>query len=79
MAGINYKFSMFIEQMDGGNDAVLEQWVGEGCWLTNANYSDNDYSTGEVVDLSMTIRADNFTQSDGLFPIFPIGLPGLRA
>ena len=78
-AGINYKFTTFIEQMDGGNDAVLDQWVLEGCFLTNVDYSDNDYATGEVVQISMTVRYDNATHSDGLFPEFPIGLPGVRA
>ena len=78
-AGINYKFTMFIEQMDGGNDAVLDQWVLEGCFLNNVDYSDNNYAEGTVVEISMTVRYDNATHSDGLFPEFPIGLPGVRA
>lgn len=78
-AGINYKFSTFVEQMDGGNDAVLDQWVLEGCYLTNVDYSDNDYSAGDVLEISLTIRYDNATHSDGLFPEFPIGLPGVSA
>ena len=78
-AGINYKFTMFIEQMDGGNDAVLDLWVLEGCFLNNVDYSDNNYAEGTVVEISMTVRYDNATHSDGLFPEFPIGLPGVRA
>ena len=79
LAGINYKFTMFIEQMDGGNDAVIDQWVLEGCWLTNIDYSDGDYNSGEPVTISITVRFDNATHSDGLFQQFPIGLPGVRA
>lgn len=78
-AGINYKFTTFIEQMDGGNDAVLDQWVLEGCFLSNVDYSDNAYVDGTVIEISMTVRYDNATHSDGLFPEFPIGLPGVRA
>ena len=79
LAGINYKFTMFIEQMDGGNDTVLDQWVLEGCWLSNVDYSDGDYTTGEPITISMTVRYDNATMSDGIFPELPIGLPGVRS
>ena len=79
LAGINYKFTMFIEQLDGGNDVVLDQWVLEGCFLTNINYDTGDYGTGEVVTITTTISYDNATHSDGLFPEFPIGIPGVRA
>lgn len=79
LAGINYKFTMFIEQMDGGNDVVLDQWVIEGAWLTSITYDTNDYSSGEVVKITMQIEFDNATHSDGLFPELPIGIPGVRA
>jgi len=79
LAGINYKFTMFIEQLDGGNDVVLDQWVCEGCFLTNINYDQGDYASGEPLMITMTISVDNCTHSDGLFPEFPIGLPGVRA
>ena len=78
LAGINYKFSMFIEQMDGGNDAVIDQWVIEGCWLTNITYDTNDYSDDEKVMITLSVRYDNATHSDGLFPSLPIGIPGVR-
>jgi hypothetical protein len=79
LAGINYKFTMFIEQMDGGNDVVLDQWVLEGCFITDANEDSYDYGSGEVMTVSLTIQYDNATNSDGLFPELPIGLPGVRA
>lgn len=79
LAGINYKFTMFIEQMDGGNDTVLEQWVIEGCWILNHDWDANDAASGEPIMHSMTVKFDNATQSDGLFPDFLIGLPGVRS
>ena len=78
-AGINYKFTMFVEQMDGGNDVVFDQWVLEGCWLTNINYGENNYSSGDIITITLTVRYDNATLSDGLFPEAPIGMPGVRS
>lgn len=70
-AGQNYKFTMFIESMDGGNVVVQEQWVLEGCWIVDANYDSLDYTTSEVQMITMSIRFDNATQSGGLFPLVP--------
>ena len=77
-AGINYKFAMFIETMDGGNDVVQEQWVLEGCWIQNADYDSLDYAAGSDVQMiNLTIRFDSATQSEGLFPSDPdITAPG---
>jgi hypothetical protein len=71
LAGSNYKFQMFIETLDGGNDAVLEQWFLEGCYLENVNYETFDYTTAEAMTIEMTIRYDNATQSGGLMPVSP--------
>lgn len=70
-AGINYKFAMFIETLDGGNDVVQEQWVLEGCWVQNADYDSLDYAASEVQMINLTIRFDSATQSEGLFPDDP--------
>ncbi len=67
-AGQNYKFTLFIESMDGGNVVVQEQWVLEGCWLQDVNYDSLDYTTSEVQLITMSVRFDNATQSGGLFP-----------
>ena len=79
VAGINYKFTIIIEQMDGQNDTVLDQWVIEGCWILNFDWGSNDYADDAVLDLTMTIKYDNATLSDGIFPDFVFGLPGVRA
>lgn len=63
-AGVNYKFKMFIETMDGGNSVVQEQWVLEGCWLQNVDYDQLDYSASEVQQITMNIKFDNATLTE---------------
>ena len=77
-AGINYKFVMLIETMDGGNDTVLETWTMEGCFLSDVQYSELDYKTSEFQTITMTVRFDNATQSDGLMTTLPELIPGNR-
>jgi len=67
-AGINYKFSMFIQTLDGTvqglNDSVLESWYLEGCYLETVAYDSMDYSSSDAVMLTLTVRYDNATQGD---------------
>lgn len=60
----DYKFTTLIEIMDGGNNAVLEQWTLEGCFLKSIGYGDANYSANESKTISMTIRYDNATYQD---------------
>ena len=76
-AAINYKFSMFIDTLDGGNtidtpgtrgipgvaSGILERWTLEGCFLTNIKYSDLDYSSSDPQTIDLSIRYDNATYS----------------
>jgi len=78
IAGSNYKFGMKVEVMDGGNDNVLETWELEGCFLTNIESEGLDYAAAEQQTISMTIRYDNATLADGLFPEVPELLNTLR-
>lgn len=71
LAGSNYKFQMYIETLDGGDDTVLETWCLEGCWLESAEYDSFDYSTADAMMITMSIRFDNATQEDGLMPMVP--------
>lgn len=71
MAGSNYKFDMYIETLDGGNDGMLEQWWLEGCFLENINYDGFDYATADPMTIAMTVRYDNATQQGGLMPLLP--------
>lgn len=70
LAGINYKFSMFIETLDGTDtdSGPLEQWYLEGCFLSNTDWDEFDYASSEVSTINLTVRYDNATQSNGLMP-----------
>ena len=65
-AGVNYKFSMQCEMLDGGNGAiepvVLETWNLLGCYLASANYNDLNYGSSEPVTIALSIRFDNALQ-----------------
>ena len=77
-AGINYKFVMLIETMDGGNDNVLETWTLEGCFLSNVDFGDTDYSDSQFQTITMQVRFDNATMADGLMDTAPQLIPGSR-
>ena len=70
-AGINYKFTTIIEILDGGNETVFETWTLEGCFLETINYQSLDYSSSDPVEIQLTIKFDNATLADGLFPLVP--------
>ena len=67
-AGINYKFSMLIQTLDGTvngkNGSVLESWFLEGCYLEQVAYDSLDYASSDAVALTLTVRYDNATQGD---------------
>lgn len=75
LAGSNYKFTTYIETMDGA-DGVLDQWILEGCYLSNVDWGESNYSTSESQQITCTIRYDNATMSDGLFEKIPQLLSG---
>jgi len=77
-SGVNYKFTMLIETMDGGNDGVLDTWTLEGCMIENYESTELDYSDSEFQTISMTIRYDNATLGDGLMTALPEFIAGNR-
>jgi hypothetical protein len=66
-SGIDYKFSLRMEMLDGGNGAntanVLETWELYGCFLTAADYGAVNYATNDPVQIALTIQYDNAIQS----------------
>jgi hypothetical protein len=66
-AGIDYKFVARVEMLDGANGTieptVLETWELYGCFLTDVNYNDVDYSSNDPVTITMSIRYDNALQT----------------
>jgi hypothetical protein len=67
-AGVDYKFTMVVEVLDGGNGSyapeILEAWEYYGCYLNKVTYQGGDYKTSEPLDISMTITYDNAIQTD---------------
>lgn len=66
-AGIDYKFLTRFEVLDGGNGAsepvTLETWELYGCFITNADYGDADYSSNDPMTIALTLRYDNAIQT----------------
>ena len=66
-SGIDFKFITRCEVLDGGNGAsapnVLETWELYGCFITNVNYGDLNYSSSEAATIALTIRFDNAVQT----------------
>ena len=66
-SGIDYKFTMRYEVLDGGNGAnepqVLETWEVYGCFLQAVNYGDMNYGESAPMTIALTIRFDNAVQT----------------
>lgn len=59
-AGDPYKFTMQIETLDGASTPkVLDTWQVVGCYLSNVQYGDLNYGTSDMVQVTVTIRYDN--------------------
>lgn len=77
-SGINYKFVMLIETMDGGNDGVISTWTLEGCFIQNAEFSELAYEDSSFQTISLSVRYDNATLGDGLMTALPESIAGTR-
>ena len=65
-SGIDYKFLLRYEVLDGGNGAnqpnVLETWELYGCQLSSVDYGDMNYGSNEAATIALTVRFDNAIQ-----------------
>jgi hypothetical protein len=65
-SGLDYKFTMRIENLDGGNGSTapttLEEWVCYGCYVESSNYTDLKYSEQSPSMIELSIRFDNAVQ-----------------
>jgi hypothetical protein len=65
-SGGDYKFTMRIEMLDGGNGAsaptALETWECYGCYIQSSNYEALDYSAQGAAEITITIQPDNCVQ-----------------
>jgi hypothetical protein len=68
-AGINYKFQLVFEMLDGGNGntlpTVLEAWELDGCFLSAVDYGDMAYNSNDAVQIALTVKFDNAIQTIG--------------
>lgn len=68
-SGIDYKFSMTFDVLDGGNGqttpTILEQWDIEGCFLSSVDYGEMAYNSSDPVLIMCEIKFDNATQLIG--------------
>ena len=66
-SGIDYKFTLKYEILDGGNGAntptVLETWELVGCMISQVDYGDMAYSSNDPVQIALTLRFDNALQT----------------
>jgi hypothetical protein len=66
-SGIDYKFVLKFEMLDGGNGAnqptVLETWELYGAFITTVNYGEMNYGTSEPAMISLTVTYDNAIQT----------------
>jgi hypothetical protein len=65
-SGGDYKFTMRIEMLDGGNGAntpnILETWECYGCYVVSTNYNTLTYTGQEIQIIDLSIQADNCVQ-----------------
>jgi hypothetical protein len=66
-SGIDYKFVLRYEMLDGGNGAntpnVLETWEIYGAFISQVDYGDMNYGTSEPAMIALTITYDNAVQT----------------
>jgi hypothetical protein len=66
-SGLDYKFTMAIEILDGGNGAfeanILETFELYGCFLENVAYQQLSYATSDAVTIALTVKYDNAIQT----------------
>ena len=65
-SGIDYKFRMRVEILDGGNGAyepvTLESFEFLGCYVKQVTYSGGDYAKNDPLEIEMTFSIDNAIQ-----------------
>lgn len=66
-SGGDYKFSMRIEMLDGGNGrhtpVVQETWECAGCFIKSTTYGALAYAGQEMVMIELSIQPDNCIQT----------------
>lgn len=78
-SGGDYKFTMRIEMLDGGNGAnvpnVLETWECYGCYLQDTQYNALAYNGTDFMTIDLKIQPDNCVQ---VGPTAGLGTSGFK-
>lgn len=80
-SGQDYKFTMYIEILDGGNGAygpiTLETFELQGCWIQSITYDGGDYSKAtDPLTMELSICYDNAVQTQFIGgPLIALGAP----
>ncbi len=79
-SGLDYKFTTYIELLDGGNGAYtpipLETFELQGCYVKAVSYDGGDYSKSDPIGIELTITYDNALQTVGINGgLVGLGLP----
>lgn len=65
-SGVDYKFIMRVEILDGGNGAFepssLESFEFLGCFINQVTYQGGDYTSNDPLDIALSISYDNVIQ-----------------
>ena len=82
VSGLDYKFVMRIEALDGGNGTnlpiVLEAWELGGCFISTVNYNNFNYANSDAVTLNISIRYDNAIQVNSVGTAVGVGQATVR-
>jgi hypothetical protein len=66
-SGIDYKFVLKFEMLDGGNGAnqpnVLETWELYGAFVNQVNYGEMSYTESAPAEIVLTVTYDNAVQT----------------
>ena len=66
-SGIDYKFVLKFEMLDGGNGAnqpnILETWELYGAFVNQVNYGEMSYTESAPAEIVLTVTYDNAVQS----------------
>jgi hypothetical protein len=77
VSGLDYKFTMIIEILDGGNGqfvpVTLEAFEVQGCWIKTATYGSVDYSKSEAMEIELEICFDNAVQTNAVGQLQGLG------
>ena len=62
VTGENYKFNTLVEIFTDSPNNVVEAMSFKGCFIQSIDYTDWDYTTGDAMEMTVRISADDIAQ-----------------